>query len=273
MIISEVQQRLRAALKVTDPDPDYEGLCAGSPDMEVSGVATCFSPSVDVLKRAAAQKVNLVVALGHPFYRYDPLRPGAPPRQLIEALPSVLAKRELIAQQNLAVVRVRMAWEAVRPGAGPLALAKALGLSQPQAAGDDFVVCATSAPAAGKWVQALSRSGHAGLRLMGDPATSITRVAVASGLVTPEKLGRMLADPAVNGVICGEVVEWEAGPYMQDVIASGRRAAMILTGFAASQEPNAAAMADWMRDLLPELHVSYLSDANPIWTSRQEKAR
>lgn len=273
MIVSDVQQRLRAALKITDPDPDYEGLCAGSSDMEVSGMATCFFPSVDVLKRAAAQKINLVVALGHPFYRYDPLRPGAPPKELIEALPSVLAKRELIMRENLAVVRVRMAWEAARPTEGPRALAKALGLGQPQATGDDFVVCASSVIAAGKWMQALSRNGHAGLRLLGEPVTSITRVAVASGLVTPAKLGRMLADPAVNGVVCGEVVEWEAGPYMQDVIASGRRAAMILTGFAASQEPNAGAMADWMRGVLPEFPVSYLPDANPIWTTRQERAR
>lgn len=109
-----------------------------------------------------------------------------------------------------------------------------------------------------------------GIRLIGDTAGPVKRVAIANGLVTPKRMAAMLADPDVDAIVCGEVVEWEAGPYFQDARAAGRRCGLILTGFAASQEPLADALARWASQILPQTRVVPFAQDVPVHTLAAE---
>ena len=74
----------------------------------------------------------------------------------------------------------------------------------------------------------------------------------------------MLSDPDVDAVIGGEVVEWEGGPYFEDVIGSGRKAGLMLLGFASSREPLADSLASWVAEVVADVPVTTVHDIDPI---------
>ncbi len=82
----------------------------------------------------------------------------------------------------------------------------------------------------------------------------------------------MLADPMVDAVIGGEVVEWEGGPYFEDVIAAGRNAGLILTGFAMSREPMTHALGTLVREAVAGVEVVELLGDDPVWAVPQGEA-
>jgi hypothetical protein len=51
----------------------WEGFCAGSTHWPVRGVVVCYAPTLDVLRRAAAEGKTLIVTREHPFYMHGGL--------------------------------------------------------------------------------------------------------------------------------------------------------------------------------------------------------
>jgi hypothetical protein len=56
--------------------------------------------------------------------------------------------------------------------------------------------------------------------------------------------------------------------YFQDVIASGRKIAMLVVGYGPSENPGVAEMARWMRSVLPDLTVDWWPVTDPSWIPR-----
>ena len=269
MRVDEALIRLRKALDVPDTDAQFEGLCAGDADAELHGMVVSFAPSLNVLRKAAASSRNLILSDAHPFYLYDIVwSTVASKPEPVLASPIAAVKRKLIEENKLAVVRLRTAWESKMPRVGPEALAAHLGWTHEAAnsAAADFVVCSIPRTTLDALTEAIrNRAQLQGLRVVGTSNQPIARIAVANGMVSPAKIGRMLADPAVDAIVAGEVIEWEGGPYMEDVIASGRAAGLILIGYAASQEPLTPRVASWARSVLPNLPIDSMHDSDPIW--------
>jgi NIF3 (NGG1p interacting factor 3) len=110
----------------------YEGLCAGNPNMEVTGAAVCYAPTVEFLRRAARERRNLVISREHPFFLHGGVNYSYTTEDLEAALqgdPVVEAKRDFIAAHKLMVYRCGAAWDQFRPDAQYRALARALGLA------------------------------------------------------------------------------------------------------------------------------------------------
>jgi len=109
----------------------YEGLCAGSANSRVSGVMVCYAPTLDLLRRAALEKKNLIIAREHPYFLHGGLYYSYGTDGLEAAMrddPVVRAKREIINANQLMVYRYASAWDQFKPKAQSLALAQALGL-------------------------------------------------------------------------------------------------------------------------------------------------
>jgi len=101
--------------------------------------------------------------------------------------------------------------------------------------------------------------------VIGEPQTKVSKAALLHGLLSVPALQKILTEPDVDLVVAGEVVEWEAGPYFEDVIASGRKKGMILLGQEASEEPGSGAVADWVRSFVPEVPVEWIPAGEPFW--------
>ncbi|WP_232491784.1 Nif3-like dinuclear metal center hexameric protein [Novosphingobium kaempferiae] len=271
MKVGDVLATLSQRLGWRDDTP-LEGLLSGSRDTVVTGIATCAMPSVEVVRRAIAARLNVILCDGHPYYLYDPLWSSLPgTKEAIASMPEVAEKRRLIEDAGLAVVRLRSAWNAAQPASAAMSLAAALGLkASAPPTGQDFVVCDLAGE---KVLQFAKRIHTTGTRLIGDPAWTISRIAVVPGMASPARLGAALRDSRVDAVIAGEVIEWEGGPYMLDVQATGRKCALMLTGLADSLDPNADAVARWARTTFAKARVeAFHGNGDFIWSIRGEIA-
>jgi putative NIF3 family GTP cyclohydrolase 1 type 2 len=259
----------------------YEGLCAGDPNIEVSGVAVCYAPTVEHLRRAVAVQRNLLISREHPFF----LHGGPNYSYVTEGLetatkddPVVEAKRDLIVVHNLMVYRFGAAWDQFRPQAQSSALARAMGLNpmiRPPSDRSRAVVCNLSRETT---LLALAQSAVERLkctspRTVGDFNTKVKRVAVIAGETDPkEALAKVLSDPKIDGVIAGAggVIDEVDGAisYFRDVIASGRRIALLAVGYGPSEEPGVREMAQWIQSVLPYVGVEWWPTSDPSWIPR-----
>jgi hypothetical protein len=71
--------------------------------------------------------------------------------------------------------------------------------------------------------------------------------------------------PSVDVVIVGEVEEWEGATYAQDVVFSGVNKGFISVGRVVSEAPGMQVCADWLKTIVSEVPVSYISAGDPYW--------
>jgi putative NIF3 family GTP cyclohydrolase 1 type 2 len=268
---------LNAALGNPISTAMWEGLCAGGPQWPVHGVAVCYAPTLDILRRAAAERRTLIVSREHPFYLHGGFNYSYGTEGLDVALkddPVVQAKREIVQSNRLMIYRFGAAWDQFRPKAQSRALAEALGLTPvPTDASDRArgIVCTGPRTTLTKLAQTAAdklKTRHP--RVVGDPQLVARRVAVLAGETDPTPgLAALIADPRIDGVIAGAggVVDEVDGAiaYFRDVIATGRKIAMLTVGFGPSHDPGVAQMAGWLRGVFPEQSVEWWPVPDPSW--------
>ncbi len=276
-----VSQILNAAMGHQMSTAMWEGFCAGDTHWPVRSVVVCYAPTLELLRRAAAEGRSLIVTREHPFYMHGGLNYPYLTEGLEAALkddPIVEAKRKIIAANKIVIYRMSTAWDNFRPQAQSTAMARALGLRpiapqpNPRSRG---VICDTPRTA----LTALAQTAYEKLkarapRIVGDPRATVTRVAVQSGETDPKRgLAELIADPRIDGVIAGaggviDEVDGAIG-YFQDVVGSGRQIAMLVVGYGPSHEPGGAEVARWMRTVLPELTIDWWPTPDPSWIPRE----
>ncbi|MEP6537321.1 MAG: Nif3-like dinuclear metal center hexameric protein [Bryobacteraceae bacterium] len=271
---------LRAALGNPMTTAIYEGLCAGNPQSAVHGIAVCYAPTVEVLRRAAAQRRTLILSREHPLFLHGGLHYAYTSGGLEVALkddPVANAKRDLISANRLMVLRFGGAWDVFRSKAASLALAKAMGLTPVEPLPTDRargVVCEMPRTKLAALAQiAFDRLKAAAPRIVGDPDASVTRVAVLAGETDPSPaLAQLLADHRIDGLIAGAggTVDEVDGAiaYFRDVVATGRRIAMLAVGYGPSQEPGVADFASWVAPVFPTHPAAWWPTPDPSWIPR-----
>ena len=254
----QIADRIMAQLAVPKPPRSADGFAAGDPSTSVTGIATSFVASMDVLRRAAASGNNLLITRESPFWGRGSL-PSADN-------PVYRAKREFIESHQLAVYRLRETWQA-RPVDGQFqGLVRALGWEQHKSEGIYFHLPPSDLQSLVQTVRARLRL-HA-VRAIGDPRLKVAKVALTHGMIATPELAKVLHEPGVDAVLIGEPVEWEASPYFQDTIASGRGVGLIALGQAASEEPGCAELAAWLKSFISEVPIEFIPAGEPFAAGR-----
>jgi putative NIF3 family GTP cyclohydrolase 1 type 2 len=255
----EFADRIKAKLAAAKPPRSVDGFSFGDPATAARGIATTFVPTLEVLRRAAAGRKNLIVAREPPFWNR-----GA---QAMGHDPLFALKQEFMVQHKLVIWRLRDAWDAQPSSAQRRGLARALGWDKyPKASDQYYQVPETTLRALAGEISGRLRIHCA--RVIGDPRAKVAKVALTHGMITVPDLARVLKEPGVDAVVIGEPVEWEASPYFQDVIASGQKKGLIVIGLAASEEPGCAEMAAWLKSFIEEVPVEWIPAGEPFAAGR-----
>lgn len=263
IMIADALKRIGAGLG-SPMDDALQGVIAGNVSQKITGTSVCIIPSLEALQGAAHSGNNLILCDGHPFFLYDPVWSTQASRaEIVLASPMVATKRALIQQSGLCVFRLQTAWRRRFPSASSHALAMRIGFSAIEHR-DDHIVCRPPTHDATAMARHLAAHGCGGVRVIGHRSTPSSRIAVVAGMLDASVLAKILCDPTIDGVVAGDAVEWETTPYMEDVVASGRHAALFLIGFDASMAPLGNAIADWVRPLLPDLPVDVVEQADVL---------
>lgn len=247
------------------PPPDtVDTLKAGDPSTPVTGIATTFLDTMDVLREAVKRGDNLVISHEPTFYNHrDETKDFAND-------PVYKEKLAYIEQHHLIVYRLHDQIHADPKGDHILeGVYKAFGWEKlPHPAfphGEYFVTIPPTT--LGELVKSLKDRLHAEtMRVEGDPSLSITHVALIPGAAGLKEQVEALNAPDVELLIAGEASEWETVEYVRDAVAQGRHKAMILLGHEVSEEPGMEQCAVELRELFPGMRVDHILAGQPMWS-------
>ncbi|WP_424952738.1 Nif3-like dinuclear metal center hexameric protein [Deinococcus sp.] len=252
--VGEFLGRMQQTLYPTfTPGPGgCDGLKAGDPDQPLSGVGVCFSASLELLRAAREEGLNLIVTHEPTYFSHDDATAH------LQADPVYRAKRALIEEAGLVIYRLHD-----RPHAGPddpfvRGLAAALGWPQPE--GVPAPVCLDIPPTSLARLagEVAGRLGADGLRWAGDGGQMVKRVVLSPGAAGGEAHRRLLVRWEPDALICGEVHEWETPEYRQDAAAAGQPLGLLVTGHAASELPGVQEVARGLEGAFPETRIVFL---------------
>jgi putative NIF3 family GTP cyclohydrolase 1 type 2 len=264
-------RRIQMELGGDWPSTGADGLKAGDPSIVVKGIATTAMATLDVLKQAVKANANLVLTYEPTFYsRADGRAPAQPPPGgrgpggFAADDPVVKAKREFIEKNGLVVFRLRDHWQARKENDMVTGLAAALGWSTRRVKNDDalYEIPPATAKATVDWIRGkLNLRG--GLRAVGDRNSTIRRVLLIPGSMTPDTMWKRYSE--VDLIVAGEVREWENTHYAADVFAAGEKRALVTTGRVVSEEPGMRACADWLKTVMKEVPAKWIGVGDPYW--------
>jgi len=283
-LIDSIQKNLGVPWQSQHSDGFSDGILLGSPETTVTGIVTTFTPTLGVLRQAVASGKNTIICREAPFYSRGEQAPlfwrnsPAPPKEVIDNDPVCRAKQEFISQNKLVIIRFFDNWDARATDGQLHGLARTLRW-------DRFHVSATNGADAydprnvyfqfpqtslNNLAQNLKQKLKINAaRVIGNPASRVSKVALTHGLLLVADAERILREPKVDVVVAGDVVEWEAGPYFQDLVTAGKVKGLVLLGDEASEDPGSGEVAAWLKGFVTDVPIEWIPAGEPFWILSQ----
>jgi putative NIF3 family GTP cyclohydrolase 1 type 2 len=253
--IHRIQQRY------PHPVPDtVDTIKAGDPATPVTGIATTFLDTMEVLKEANRRGLNLVISHEPTFYNHRD------DTTFFADDPVYKEKRAFIEQHHMVVFRLHDEIHETAPDHIELGLLDALGWQGSAKQGDPFHVTipATNLETLAKQLQGKLKASIT-MRVVGDPKLMITHIAIVPGAAGLETQVSALRPDEVELEIAGEASEWETVEYVRDAVNQGRHKALILLGHEPSEEPGMEKCAEDLRAVFPGMKVEHVVAGNALW--------
>ena len=263
MTAGEVVDRIKKNVGVPWRDATYRDTFKfGGPDTVVTGIATTAFVTLDVIERAAAARLNLIIPHEDTFWN------DRDDTTVVRRDPLYSSKVDLMQKHGIVVFRIHDHMHAQRPDFTYAGSARELGLeSRDETAPGShrFVIPETTLGALAAVVR--RRTGARALRVVGDPAAKVRRVQLGVGYATPAVNA---AD--VDVVISGEQQEADGGfdspEYVLDAVMLGIAKGWIMLGHVVSEEAGMLEMARWIKGFVPEVPVELVKAGEPFWAPR-----
>lgn len=251
--------RIQQAIPEKPPADTVDTIKAGDPATIVTGIVTCFTDNMDVLRRAVALHANLIVTHEPTFYNHRD------ENTLFVNDPVYKEKLAYIHDHHLVVWRFHDQWHRRVPEPMTEAFAERVGWQKYQRRDDPFSF--TMPPiTVNQLAQDLQQKLNARIvRVIGDPDLRVTGVAYRPG-ASGEAMQIPALEPAdIQVLVAGEASEWEAVMYTQDAEQQHRPKALILLGHSTSESDGMQTAATWLRTIFPTLPIQYVNSGEPYW--------
>jgi putative NIF3 family GTP cyclohydrolase 1 type 2 len=280
-LIEQIQKNVGVPWQSQRSDGFSDGILFGSGETRVSGIVTTFTPTFDALRKAVNTGKNVIICREAPTYSRGERAPlswrngPAPSKELLDNDAVWCAKQEFISRNNLVIIRLFDNWDARKTDGQLHGLSRALGWDSSHlaaASGADaydsrnvyFQLPKTSLDSLAEGIK--KKLNVHGVRVIGKAESVVSKVALTHGLLLVADAERILREPDLDVVIAGDAVEWEAGPYFQDLVTAGKVKGLILLGDEASEEPGSGEMAEWVKGFVTEVPIEWIPAGEPFWT-------
>ena len=257
---AEAIAKIQAATGAKLPADTVDTIKAGDPATAVTGIATTFTPTMEVLRRAVAAHENLIVTHEPTFYNHrDETAQFAND-------PVYQEKLAYIKEHGLVVWRFHDGWHARYPDGIAEGFVKFVGWEKYSNAGEPmfFTLPATTVGELAKSLQA--KFGARAVRVVGDPALRVSHVAIRLGASGETRQLEALNHGNMEVLVAGEASEWETVEYTRDAMQQGRKKALILLGHNTSEEIGMRNCAEWLKTIFPGMPILYDPAGEPYWT-------
>jgi putative NIF3 family GTP cyclohydrolase 1 type 2 len=260
----QVIERIQKNVGVAWRSQTVDTFKAGDPDTPVTGIATTMMATYDVLQRAAAAGDNLIITHEPTFYGHQDQT-----ADLAKENDAVLAaKQALIEKHHLVVWRFHDHWHARTPDGIQTGMLRALGWDKFRNPDNSHLLLIPETTLDQLASSIKERLGIHVIRVVGDPAMRVTKVALNPGYGAFPGARHMLQRDDVEVLVIGEGVEWEIVEYADDASAQGRRKALIILGHIPSEQAGMEDCARWIKGFVNEVKVEFIATAEPFWPAK-----
>lgn len=259
---ADVIERIKKGVGVPWQSQTVDTIKAGDPNTVVTGIATTFAATYDVLQHAVALGQNLIITHEPTFYNH------LDRTDEIGNDPVLAQKREFIAKHHLVIFRFHDHWHMRRPDGVMEGMTHALGWESYQSKSGPGLFVLPEATLERLAATVRDRMKIKTMRVIGDPNMKITRAGLAPGAAGSIDQIRMFERDDVEVLLVGESREWETVEYARDATAEGRHKALIILGHARSEEAGMENCAQWLKGLVPGVPVEFIPAGEPFWTPR-----
>jgi putative NIF3 family GTP cyclohydrolase 1 type 2 len=261
MKAGEIVDRIKKQLGAPWRDATYrDTFKSGGPDTEVTGIATTCFVTLDVVRKAAAARLNMIIPHEDTFWN------DRDDQAILGADAVYREKLALLQKHDIAVFRIHDHMHVQRPDFTYVGSARVIGLDpkdEDPAGSHRFVIPETTLGALAADVK--RRSGARSLRVVGDPKAKVSRVRLGVGYASPPIIGG-----DIDVLISGEQQEsdgtFDSQPYALDAVAAGVAKGIILLGHTISEEAGMLEMAQWIKGFVPEIPVELIKAEEPMWS-------
>jgi len=240
-------------------------LIEGNWDQQVTGVATTFMATVDVIHRAIAMSCNLIITHEPTYFT------GSDHIEWVKDDPVYQRKKALIDDNWISIWRYH---DHMHSGNSDLiysGLLKDLGwinyLNTEFPLPHCYTIPTTTVTALVGFLK--KKLGMEVIQVVGDPKMKCKRVGIlvgggSLGLGHEEMPAKLMNDQQLDVIICGEITEWTLSAYVRDAAALGFNKAMIIVGHERSEEPGMKELANRLQPLLKEITVRFADAGEPF---------
>lgn len=250
-----------AAMSQTPLDETVDTVKVGDPAQPVTGIVTTFLATTPVICEAARLGANLIITHEPTFSSHtDDVA-------WLAGDPGYAAKCRLLDAHGFVVWRLHDRIHfAHRPDGIIAGVLAALGWEAYADAEPSYAATIPPMPLGELVAHLKDRLGVASARVVGPPDLVCRRVGLLVGAAPGAWHMRAFREQQLDVVVCGESREWETCEYVRDANASGRPAALVSVGHAASEEPGMRWVADWLRARVPEVPITHVPAGDPFTT-------
>lgn len=237
----------------------YKG---GSPEMKVTGIATTFLATLEVLKKAKAEGLNMIITHEPTFYNHlDKIDEYGDDSV-------VAAKEKYIKDNGLVVFRFHDHIHKTSPDGVFVGIVNKLGWEDYELSQRPYVYKLPELTIAELGSQLKKTFNTPTIRIVGNPEMKITNVGLVLGAAGSNSQIRSLQKDNVEVLVIGETHEWETVEYVRDAVNMGRKKALIIIGHANSEEAGMDYCAEWLKNFITEIPIRFIEAGDPFWTPK-----
>jgi putative NIF3 family GTP cyclohydrolase 1 type 2 len=256
----EVIETIKSNLTCEWADRTVDTFKTGDPDSEVTGIATTFIVTMDVLKQAVSLNCNLIITHEPTFYNHldavDHLKND----------PVYQEKLKFIEKNGLIVFRFHDHWHRTQPDGIFKGMINKLEWQDYQV-GPDVLIFKFPESTVGEFAANLKEKfNDSPVRVIGDREMKFTEVGLSPGAPGYMNHVRMLERDDVEVLVAGEVPEWESITYVRDADGLNMKKAMILLGHVNSEEAGMEYLATWLKEITKNIPIYFVPAGDPFWT-------
>lgn len=259
----EIISRIKKNVHIEWQDETVDTYKGGDENIQVTGIATTFLATMDVLQRAKEKGYNMVITHEPTFYNHFDLK-----SEYGEGDPVVKEKIKFIEDNKMVVFRFHDHIHQMEPDGIYRGVVKKLGWNDYEKSRRPYLYSIPETTV-GEMVTSLKNLFNVEtIRVVGDPSMKFTKAGLVLGAPGAARQIESLQRDDVEVMIGGETHEWETVEYVRDAVNMGKKKALVLIGHANSEEAGMNYCAEWLQSFISEVPIEFISAGDPFWSPK-----
>ncbi len=263
MKVKEVIDQIISACSVPRMAKTCDQLIAGDWDCEVTGIATTFMATVDVVRAAIDQGINLIVTHEPTYFTHHDKTGWLQEDEVYRR------KQRLIDQNGINIWRFHDHMHRTQPDLIFAGIEKELGWeAYTDSTGlNCYHLPKTTVAELSAFLQ--ERLDVKIVQIVGSADDPVERLAFLAGggslgLGRDEMPMELMRTANLDAIVCGEILEWTLAAYVRDAHQLGLRKSLIILGHDRTEEVGMKHLVPWLQDLMPDVPVQFIESGEPF---------